>query len=104
MNLVPLSSVEFLRDQRGPGPRNQSDNTATYVTHKSRMGEQPGERTLAPTGLVLLWDRSGHAVHIIKPDAKEFPCVTYPWSEVRRAVSESFEWIQREAEREAKGK
>jgi hypothetical protein len=104
VNLVPLKSVEFLSDKRGPGPRNQSDSTATYVTHKAKVGQVQGERELVATGLVLLWDRAASAVYLIKPAATEDPCVCYPWSEVRRVIPESFEWIQREAEREQKGK
>lgn len=100
MNLIPCKSVEFLSDRRGPGPRNQSDATATFVTHKMRPGDNP-EKELSPTGLVILWDRAAAAIFLVRPEAKEDPCVAYPWADVRRVIPVDHEWLMREAEAQA---
>ena len=93
MNLIPCKSVEFWRDVRGPGPRNQSDTTATFVTSKIR----PGNTEPSPTGLVILWDRASHAVLLIKPTEKSDPCTVHAWGEVRRILPETYAWAQAEA-------
>ena len=89
MNLIPLSSVELWRDLRGPGPRAQSDATATFVTHKVKSGETKP----SPTGLTILWDRAAHAVDLVRPDSSADPCIVIGWDNVRRAIPESYDFI-----------
>jgi hypothetical protein len=89
VNLIPLSSVELWRDLRGPGPRAQSDATATFVTHKVK----PGQSEPSPTGLTILWDRAAHAVYLVRPDSAADPCIVIGWDNVRRAIPESYDFI-----------
>ena len=102
MNLIPCSTVEFLTAKRGPGPRNAgtSDATATFTTHKMRPGDNPAKE-LAPTGLVILWDRASGAIFLVRPDVKEDPCVVYSFSQVSRLITVEHEWLMREAEAQA---
>jgi hypothetical protein len=89
VNLIPLSTLELWRELRGPGPRAQSDATATFVTHKVK----PGDDKPSPTGLTLLWDRGGHAVYLVRPDSDKDPCIVVGWENVRRAIPESYDFI-----------
>jgi hypothetical protein len=92
MNLVPLKIVEFWREVRGPGSRRDGDVRAVFTTERVK----PGEATLSPTGLAILWDRAASAVYVIQPDAKEHPCIVLNWHEVRRCEPESYEWLSSE--------
>ena len=90
MNLIPLRSVEFWREVRGPGPKNQSDVTGTFVTHKTK----PGDTMPTATGLSILWDRDARAVYLVLPGDKHDPCVIYAWENVRRAIPDTYDWIR----------
>lgn len=94
---IHLKSVEFWRDLRGPGPRNQSDITATFTTMKIK----PGDSTPTPTGLVIVWDQEAHAVYVMSPKASVDPVVILEWSNVRRAISETWDWIDEGKHRRA---
>ena len=79
---VPIKTVEFMLDVRGPWPRQQSDMTATYTTMRVR----PGEKDPSPTGLSIEWDTESHAISIEKAGTQEDPVVVYPWHLVRRVI------------------
>lgn len=88
--IVQLKTVEFWRDRRGPGPRNQSDATGTYSTHKVK----PGEKDASPTGLRIFLDTDLQAVLVTQPEAKEDPVVIIPWSDVRRSLpADPAKWL-----------
>ena len=80
---VNLKTVEFWREVRGPGPRNQSDSTATYSTMKVKSGDKDP----TPSGLTIIWDQDAHAV-VLAVDTKDDPVVVYGWENVRRAIPE----------------
>lgn len=97
MRLVPLRSVEFLQGVRGPGSRRDGDVTATHQTEKIA----PGTTEIAPTGLLLLWDRGAKAIYMLRPESKEYPAVVVGQHLVHRMVPLSFEWINDMAEADA---
>lgn len=78
---VALKTVEFWREVRGPGPRNQSETTATFSTFKVKSGEK--EPT--PSGLTIVWDQEARAV-VLAQESKDDPVVIYNWENVRRAI------------------
>lgn len=88
---IHLKSVEFWREVRGPGPRNQSDVTATYTTHKVKAGEKES----TPTGLTIVWDQEARAVYVLKANTSDDPAVIIEWSNVRRAIPAEgdFDWM-----------
>ena len=88
---VQLKTVEFWQDVRGPGPRNQSDATATHTTHKVKSGEKEATET----GLTIIWDQEAQAVYLVKAGAKEDPVVCCPWTDVRRAIpKDGMGWLE----------
>lgn len=80
---VQLRSVEFWRDVRGPGPRNQSDVSSTFSTTKAKPGEA---NVQMETGLSIIWDQEAHAVYLVNDKLNVDPVVIYAASEVRRGI------------------
>lgn len=92
MNLIPLKSLELKEGRRGPGPRNQTDVTANFTTHKVK----PGDTVATETGLTLLWDRAARVVYIVRPDTQQDPCVIVGVEDVARMLPVTYDWLKKD--------
>jgi hypothetical protein len=96
VNLIPLLTVEFWRDVRGPGPRT-ADATATFTTQRVH----PGELEPRPTGLLIFLDRAASCVYLVRKDEKNTPVTVHSSTEIRRAIPTEIEWLMKEAKQDA---